>query len=92
MSMFMKKEQFKIFTSDMIKKLTGTRFELTRPGLAIWINLGYVKASIPSEGPGRSALFTLHDLYRLGIFTFLVREFGSAAKRHFDCLKFAECG
>jgi len=55
------------FTSDIVKGL-----EIAKERLREWIILNYVKASIPSPGPGQAAEFTLWDVYQIQAFRVMI--------------------
>lgn len=67
---------FKLTITETLSQLKGTAYALTRPNLTDWLNRGFISASIESPGRGKPAYFTLFDLYKLGIFIFLVRQYG----------------
>jgi len=61
-----------------------------------WLDMGFVKPSIPAAGPGTRASFTRTDVYRVEIFIYLItRGFkrniaarfieGLTSEEYFDC-------
>lgn len=61
-------------TFDIVKTL-----KIQREKLKDWMTQGFIKPSIPAPGQGRKAIFTLLDVYGIGLFARLI-EFGF--KRH----------
>ena len=59
-------------TFQLLKAFKGTDYALTRARLVDWMAKGFIEASIPSPGQGIPAKFNTVDVYKLGLFIYLV--------------------